>query len=682
MIVGTAGHIDHGKTTLVRALTGVDTDRLKEEKERGISIELGYAYTPLSNGDILGFVDVPGHERLVHTMAAGACGIDFALLVIAADDGIMPQTREHVAILQLFGVAQGAVGLTKVDRIDAARLDAVEVEVTAFLSSTAFRGAPVFRVNATASGDVGTAELKGHLECVAAQHGRNALRDASAADRAGAAGGAAIAADAGRAGAAVATMVGDTGQGGAAAIAADRDTRLFRLAVDRVFTLAGHGTVVAGTVFSGTVRTSDNVVVFPSNIPVRVRSIHSQNRPADVGYTGERCALNITGVEKSALNRGDWLADPRVLSPTTRIDVRMELLADINTVLKAWAPVHFHHGAAHLTAHVVPLDASTIAPGKSGHAQIIFETPICALPGDRFIVRDAGAIRTLGGGIVLDPFAQSRKRRSAERMRYLHALERMIAGEGIAPLLAQAPYGIKQSDLVRLTGRSREQIKLPHDAITVDGTRERHILLSSAWHALRTQALKALGEFHMASPDEPGPDIGRLRRISLPQLPHDLWRALVVELASDGSIVRSDPWVHLPGHSVTLSEREKALAAKLQPLISAGRFNPPWVRDLAGTVNAAEDDVRQVLRKQVTQGALYQVVHDLFYDRKSVDELATVIATLAQEHGTVEAAQYRDAVGLGRKRAIQILEFFDRVGHTRRMRDARVLRADSGWRDG
>jgi selenocysteine-specific elongation factor len=310
---------------------------------------------------------------------------------------------------------------------------------------------------------------------------------------------------------------------------ANRDTRLFRLAVDRVFTLPGHGTVVAGTVFSGTVRIGDDVAVFPSNIPIRVRSIHSQNRPAELGHSGERCALNIAGVEKSALNRGDWLADARVLSPTTRIDVRMELLADTNTVLKAWAPVHFHHGAAHLTAHVVPLEASTIAPGESRHVQLVFETPICALPGDRFIVRDAGAIRTLGGGIVLDPFAQSRKRRSVERMRYLHALERMIAGDGLAPLLAEAPYGVKQSDLVRLVGQSPEQIILPPDAITVDGARERHILLSSAWHALRSQALDALREFHAASPDEPGPDIGRLRRISIPQLPHDLWRVLIVD---------------------------------------------------------------------------------------------------------------------------------------------------------
>jgi selenocysteine-specific elongation factor len=636
MIVGTAGHIDHGKTTLVRALTGVDTDRLKEEKARGISIELGFAYTPLSNGDVLGFVDVPGHERLVHTMAAGASGIDFALLVIAADDGVMLQTREHLAILQLFGVMRGAVALTKIDRVDEARVLAVEAEVEALLAGTVLRGAPVFRVNAIAPGDVGARALKEYLEGVAEGFGHPAG-------------------------------------------AASRDAQLFRLAVDRVFTLPGHGTVVAGTVFSGSVRTGDTVMVFPSNTPVRVRSIHSQNRPADVGHSGERCALNITGVEKSALKRGDWLADARALAPSTRIDARVELITDTPAALKAWVPVHLHHGAAHLTAHVVPLEGSPITPGSSCHAQIIFDTPICAIPGDRFILRDAQAIHTVGGGVVLDPFAPSRKRRSPERMRYLHALERMITGEGLAPLLAEAPYGVKQSDLIRLTGQPPERLALPDGVTRVDGTRERYVLLSSAWHALQDQAVRALRKFHVESPDEPGPDVGRLRRIALPQLADELWRALIAELISERTLLRSGPWLYLPGHAVTLSDGEKALAGKLQPLIAAGRFNPPWVRDLATTIHEPEDSVRQVLRKQVTQGSVYQVVHDLFYDRQCIDELATLVATLAQEHGTVEAAQYRDAVGLGRKRTIQILEFFDRVGHTRRMQDSRVLRADSGW---
>jgi selenocysteine-specific elongation factor len=678
MIVGTAGHIDHGKTTLVRALTGVDTDRLKEEKARSISIELGYAYTPLSDGNILGFVDVPGHERLVHTMAAGACGIDFALLVIAADDGVMPQTREHVAILQFFGVTRAAVALTKIDRVDPDRLSVVETEIAAFLSDTPFHDAPIFRVNAVAA--LAQAGLGSCVPAVldATAYGPAVHGSAATCAAPPSAATAAIARTAPLAGAGLGELRAHLETAARSVEAGGRgDARLFRLAIDRVFTLAGHGTVVAGTVFSGSVHVGDNIVIFPSNIPVRVRSIHSQNRPAEVGYAGERCALNLTGVEKDAVHRGDWLANPRALWPTTRIDARVELLADASTVLKAWSTVHFHHGAAHATAHVVPLDDTVITPGRRQYAQVVFDTPVCAIAGDRFIMRDAGATRTIGGGVVLDPFAQSRKRRSVERMRYLRALETMDAGNGVSPLLAEAPCGMKESDLVRLTGRPLESI--PPDALTVEGGRERHIFLKSVWQQLRERTVNALREFQTASPEEPGPDIGRLRRISLPQLPHDLWRSLITELASDRIVVRRDPWVHLPDHSPTLSATESALAAKLEPLIMAGRFNPPWVRDLAGTIEATEDDVRQVLRKQVTRGALYQVVHDLFYDRRCVDELATVVMTLANDHGTVEAAQYRDAVGLGRKRAIQILEFFDRVGHTRRFRDSRVLRPDSTW---
>ena len=290
-------------------------------------------------------------------------------------------------------------------------------------------------------------------------------------------------------------------------------------------------------------RTGDTVAVFPSKTPVRVRSIHSQNRPADVGRSGERCALNISGVEKSALKRGDWLADARALAPTTRIDVRFELVADTHKAFKAWAPVHFHHGAAHLTAHVVPLEGSTITPGSPCLAQIVLETPICAIPGDRFIVRDAQATHTLGGGVVLDPFAPSRKRRSPERMRYLHALERMIEGEGLAPLLAEASYGVKQSDLIRLIAQSPERMALPDGVTTVDGTRERYILLSSAWRALREQAVHALRKFHVESPDEPGPDVGRLRRMALPQLADDLWRALLAELAAERLLDGGQVWL-------------------------------------------------------------------------------------------------------------------------------------------
>lgn len=632
MIIGTAGHIDHGKTTLVRALTGVDTDRLKEEKARGISIELGYAYTPLANGEVLGFVDVPGHERLVHTMVAGACGIDFALLVIAADDGVMPQTREHLAILELLGVLRGAVALTKVDRVDNGRLQQVRAEVTGTLSSTFLSGSPVFPLNATAPADPGVAVLRRYLH--------------------------------------------DT----AAGFPERHDGRLFRLAVDRVFTLSGHGTIVTGTLFSGQVRTADTVTIMPSGLPVRVRSIHAQNRAADIGYAGQRCALNLAGIETSAVSRGDWLADPRMFIPTIRIDVRLTLLVRSSPLrLTTWSPVHVHLGTARRLAHIVPLEADELSSGQSGRVQLVFDAPVCTIPGDRFIVRDAQAIHTVGGGLVLDPSAPSRKRRSTERSRRLGALEELVVGKGIAALLEYSPYGVKLGELVRLTGLPPEQITLPRQALAIDGGQERFVVHAPHWSALRNRAIDALRVFHAQVPDDPGPDLGRLRRIALPELAESLWRALVAELVSERLVVRSGPWLHLPGHAVTLSADDRALAHKLQPMISRGGFDPPWVRDLAVASHEPEDRVRAVLCKSVAQGTFYQVVRDLFYDRESIGELAAVIKRLASEQGRVDAAHYRDALGLGRKRTIQILEFFDRVGYTRRVRNSHMLRPDSGW---
>jgi len=635
MIIGTAGHIDHGKTTLVRALTGVDTDRLKEEKARGISIELGYAYVPVEGtsgegDDVLGFVDVPGHERFVHTMVAGAGGIDFALLVIAADDGVMPQTREHLAILDLLGVARSAVALTKIDRVEAARVREVEAQIAALLASSALHGAPIFPLDATASADTGVAALHAHLHEAARAFARH----------------------------------GDAG--------------LFRLAIDRVFTLPGHGTVVTGTVHAGRVRVGDTLVVMPKSVSARVRNIHAQNRAAEEGRAGQRCAINLAGIDKSAIARGDWLADARAFAPTTHIDVRLRLLAGAPP-LRNGAPLHIHFGTAHEVAHVVLLDAGRLNAGGSARAQLVFDTPVCATPGDRLIVRDAQAAHTLGGGVVLDPYAPERKRRSAARLAWLNAIERMLAGEGIAPLLDHAPYGIAINDLARLCGCAAEHLVLPSSARRID-TAIGTVVVSAEHHqALHDRALAILQAFHISEPDEPGIDSARLRRMVAPALADVFWRTLVDELVHEGTLARSGAWLHLPEHRVVLSEKESALLQTLMPLIVAGRFDPPWVRELSATVNAAEDAVRSTLRKATAHGELYQIVHDLFYARENVDELAATLGKLAQQNGAVEAGQYRDATGLGRKRAVQILEFFDRIGYTRRVRNTHVLRADSSW---
>ncbi|SAK87993.1 selenocysteine-specific translation elongation factor SelB [Caballeronia temeraria] len=633
MIVGTAGHIDHGKTTLVRALSGVDTDRLKEEKARGISIELGYAYVPLSDGGVLGFIDVPGHEKLVHTMAAGACGIDFALLVIAADDGVMPQTREHLAILELLGVTRGAVAVTKGDRVEASRVRDVHAEIAALLAQGPLRDAPVFDTDATRDDDAGVAALQAHLHDAAA-HWRTR-----------------------------------------------RDDGFFRLAVDRVFTLTGQGTIATGTVFAGRVNVGDMLAIAPREScgePVRVRSIHAQNRAAQTGRAGERCALNLAGIEKNALARGDWIVDARLARASERIDVELSLLEDAQLTLTHWAPLHVHLGTTHRVAHAALLEADTLASGQTARVQLVFDAPVCALPGDRFIVRNAQASRTVGGGRVLDPFAPARKRRTPQRRAWLDALVAMLETGRADALVDEAPYGLPRSLIEHVCGRSVSPERV-RAVSTHDDTR---YIAARHWDALTTRLLDALAAFHERFPDEQGPDAARLRRMAAPLAPDALWRALVDDAVASGSIAKSGPWLHLPSHAVTLDENEETLARAVLASLEQGRFDPPWVRDLANAHGVGEDEMRRLLRKLARRGDVFQVVRDLFYCRASIGALAQLVAQAAQSQGgAVGAAAFRDASALGRKRAIQILEFFDRVGYTRFHRNLHLLRADSRWHE-
>ncbi|WP_244816501.1 selenocysteine-specific translation elongation factor [Caballeronia sp. Lep1P3] len=639
MIVGTAGHIDHGKTTLVRALSGVDTDRLKEEKARGISIELGYAYVPLDDGGMLGFIDVPGHEKLVHTMAAGACGIDFALVVIAADDGVMPQTREHLAILGLLGVTRGAIALTKTDRVAAARVREVRAQIEAFLAPTPLRDAPVFDTNATAANDAGVAALDAFL------------RDAAAHWR------------------------------------MRRDDGFFRLAVDRVFTLAGQGTIATGTVFAGRVNTGDVLALAPraSVEEVRVRGIHAQNRPAQAGRAGERCALNLAGIDKDALARGDWIVDARIARASERIDVELTLLADAGLTLAHWTPLHVHLGTTHRVAHVALLEADTLAAGAAARVQLVFDQAVCALPGDRFIVRNAQASRTVGGGRVLDPFAPARKRRTPQRRAWLDALAAWLDTARADALFREAPYGLPRSLIEHLVGMPAASVALPEGLRRVPLHDDALLIAAAHWDALAARLTDALAAFHARFPDEQGPDAARLRRMAAPLAPDALWRALVDDAVASGRVARKGPWLHLPSHSVALDAREEALAGAVLASIERGRFEPPWVRDLAKTHGALEDDMRRLLRKLARRGDVFQVVRDLFYSRAAIGELARLAAQRARTRdgaaNAIGAADFRDASGLGRKRAIQVLEFFDRVGYTRFHRDLHLLRADSRWHE-
>ncbi|MDA8260603.1 MAG: selenocysteine-specific translation elongation factor [Betaproteobacteria bacterium] len=622
MIVGTAGHIDHGKTTLVHALTGVDTDRLAAEKLRGISIELGYAYQPLADGGVLGFVDAPGHERFIHTMLAGAAGIDFALLVVAADDGVMPQTREHLNILDLLGIERGAVALTKIDRVEPERIEEVDRDLQRLLAETALAGAPVFPLSATDG--QGVDALRVHLH--------EAARSMPQAKEAGG----------------------------------------FRLAVDRSFTLKGAGTIVTGTVFAGRVEVGDELVATPSGKPVRVRSLHVMNRPAQAGQAGQRCALNLAGVGKDEIARGDWIVAPRLHAPTARFDVRLTLSPQAPAPLTHWAPVHLHLGAAHVMARVALLEGDSLAPGDSALAQLVADRPLGALHGDRFILRDADARHTLGGGVVLDPDAPARKRKTPLRLAELAAL----AIPDIAPRLRQL-LELRGLDLDRLAlhwNCKDPAVHLPHDCTRVRAGHEAWAFSAAHWANLQDRLRADLAAFHERFPDELGPDAARARRMFLPTLSAAAFAALTEQLLAAGALQRSGSWLHLPTHSVALTREEEALYQRIRPWLAESPFDPPWMRDLARMSGTDEGSMRRLLQKLARQGMLYQMVRDLFYLPESVARLAALVQELEHAAGETRAAEFRDRSGLSRKRAIQVLEFFDRVGYTRRVREAHRLR--------
>jgi selenocysteine-specific elongation factor len=619
MIVGTAGHIDHGKTSLVRALTGVDTDRLPEERARGISIDLGYAYVPVDATHTLGFVDVPGHERFVHTMLAGATGIDFALLVVAADDGVMPQTREHLAITSILGIADGAIAITKVDAVDPVRVTECETEVRALVAGSPLEGAPMFRVSSKTG--AGIAALDRFLRDFALGFARN------------------------------------RGQG------------RFRLAVDRSFTLAGIGTVVTGTIYSGTVHVGDHMEVAPSGLAVRVRSLHAQGSRANVAFAGQRCALNLPQVSRDDIGRGDWIVDPAIALSTSRFDGTLEIAVE-GAVVRSGNEVHIHVAAAHTTGRIVTLADDLV--------QVVLRNPIACWRGDRFVIRDASATQTLGGGRVLDPLPPLRYRRGEPRLATLRALRLPSSREQLAALLDAAATGID----VRAFSRTGN---VPDASQIAASLPVRHLVTNhsefaigdTAWEAMIATGIFTLEKFHSAHGDLLGIDRSRLRRMAFPKMDAEVCDALIDAMVGEGCVRESAGILHLPGHDNSLTPHERALVEAAIPRLCDRRFDPPWVRDLARDLRQSEAAMRSALIRAAKRGELYQVVRDLFYHPTAINELALCVSDLEREHGEVIAAAFRDKTGLGRKRAIQVLEYFDRIGYTRRIRDSRMIRAGS-----
>jgi selenocysteine-specific elongation factor len=619
MIIGTAGHVDHGKTALVKALTGVDTDRLAEEKRRGITIDLGYAYS----GD-LGFIDVPGHERFVHTMLAGASGIDTALLVVALPEGIMPQTREHLQILSLLGIDQGVVALTKADLAED-RIPAVTADLRTLLADTPLSKATVIPVSAVTG------------------QGMDRLR---------------------------AALLASTGR--------HRNVGGYqRLAVDRTFTLSGAGLIVTGTLVSGRIAVEDRMVLSPSGLELRVRTVHAQNRLVTEAVAGQRVALNIVGprLSKDVVARGDWVLHPNIHAPTAGIDARIVLLPQAPRALRQDTRVHLHLGAAHVMARVSLLDRDRLEPGQAALVRLTLQQPIGALAGDRIVLRDTGATCTIGGGAVIDPFPPRRGRRTRVRLAQLEAQEESGAAEALRGLLAVAPGWTDAALFMRARNvreADRAVLIASVPAVAAGGL----ILSLPAFDGVRAAVLAALAAYHLASPEQPGLHAERLRMLVAERPSVAGFVGLLEVLGREGVIAQDGSWLRLPGHRISLSPQDEKLWRAARPLIAAERFRPPRVRDTAAALKVPETAIRTTLKRLMRMGQVVEVAPDHFFLREAVAEMAAIAAETVNAGEDLTAASFRDRLDNGRKVAILILEFFDKAGITVRSGDVRQVRMD------
>lgn len=637
VVLGTAGHIDHGKTSLIRALTGIDTDRLKEEKRRGITIELGFAYLDLPDGTRLGIVDVPGHERFVKHMVAGATGIDLVALVIAADEGVMPQTREHLEICQLLRVKQGLVVLTKIDLVDDAEwVDMVEEDIRDFLQGTFLENAPIVRVSAATG--VGLDTLKQRLlEMVPSVPARNTSGP-------------------------------------------------FRMSIDRVFTMKGFGTVVTGTSLSGTVRVGDAVTLYPSRIETKVRGLQVHNQEVQQAFPGQRTAINLQGVERDALQRGEVVATPDSLLSSYMLDVSLELLPDAPHPLKERQKIRFHTGTTETVATLVLLDRDQLAPGEKTYAQVRLDRPLAVLRGDRYVLRSYSPIRTLGGGAVLHPVPKKHKGKdkpvAAQALKTLEDAEPAVA---LQWHLRDAGWlGVSEKELqirANVFGKSfsdaLEMLLSRQKAILYDRENRRFIDPESLT-ALQENVTAILAAYHARNPLKPGMPKEEISaqtdRPVDPKLLHHVLR----RLAEEGALVLDKEWVRLSSHKGDLSPDAKVIHEQMEKIYSEAGLQPPFFKDVSAQMPGTARQHKDVLDWMLNQGRLIKVKEDLFFHAQAIAGLQEKLVTFLQEHGEISAAQFKEMTQASRKYTIPLLEYFDGQKLTIRIGDVRRLRETKG----
>jgi len=630
-IIGTAGHVDHGKTALIKALTGIDTDRLKEEKERGISIELGFASLTLPNGRTFGIVDVPGHERFIRNMVSGASGIDMVIMVIAADEGVMPQTREHLHICSLLGIKKGLVALTKVDMVTEEWRDLVKDDVHEFLKGTFLEASPVIPVSSiTAAG----------LEELLDAFGRVASE-----------------------------------------IEGESDAGIFRLPVDRAFTMKGFGTVVTGTLISGDIKLGEEVEILPTGVTAKVRGIQIHNQSATIAEAGQRTAINLQGVEKDTIVRGDVLARPRTLKPSIRLDVCVEYLSNNNRRLKNRNLVRFHVGTNEAIGRIILLDREDVEPGAKASAQVVLESPIVAMARDRFVIRSYSPVTTIGGGMIVDPLPKKHKRNSEKVNHEIDLLHDGTDTERAAIIIERSGIeGIGISELEMRTGVYQNILKdilgtlSSKKQVVVLDVDESRIISFSIYQNLQGRILLEMRAYHERYPLKEGVSKEELRSTAGQFARPRLFNMAVRELEKRGEIVVERENIRLSGHRVNLKGELEDIRSKIAEIYMDAGLTPPSIKELMEKFAGQRSLAESVINVMLKEGSLIKINEDLYFHKEVLTRLREDYKSLLVRDGKATPASMKELTSLSRKFIIPLMEYFDITKLTIRAGDHRILR--------
>jgi selenocysteine-specific elongation factor len=619
VILGTAGHIDHGKSALVKALTGIDPDRLKEEKERGITIDLGFADLSYPDGLAIGIVDVPGHERLVRNMLAGAGGIDLVLLVIAADEGIMPQSREHLFICDLLKIKSGIIVITKADLVESDWLELMKDEVKNFVKGTFLEGAPVVPVSSKTMFNIDV--LKEEIRKVSLKVESKPTRG------------------------------------------------LFRLPIDRVFILKGFGTVITGTALSGSITVDDAVEILPSNLKSRVRGLHSHGKPIHTAYAGQRVAINLQGVEKEELKRGDAVVVPGRFIPTKIIDAKIELLQD-SPDLKNKSLVHFHLATSETIARIILYGRNELKQGETGYCQFRLQDPVVSTSGDRYIIRRFSPVETIGGGEIFDPSPPKRKQKDIYEI--LTTFEKGSLSDKISLKVLQS--GLHGISVMALEGWIKAEIPVIREAIE---TLKKNGLLLIIEDVLihktfidhfRERIIQALKNFHAKNPLKSGMPKEELKAAF--KIEHKLFSGLIVSLED---VVIEKESIHLKTFSTVLSQAEETLKTKILDLLQKNEFQPPSKEELSQSLKLDQKHLSDILKLMVKEGTLVRISDSMYLAFYAYNKMITALKNFFSKKPEMTVAEFRDILGTTRKYALPILEYLDSNKITLRVGDIRKL---------